>query len=74
MRTRLLAATVALALVAAACGGDEGGAPAATDGAAPGPVADRTILDFRARNVDGSTIDVGALAGTDVVVWFWAPW
>lgn len=33
------------------------------------------FLDFTATDLrDGSTIDVGALAGQPLVVWFWAPW
>lgn len=70
MRTRLLAATMALALLAAACGGDEAGDASADTG----PVDDNELLDFRAQSIDGSTVDVDSLTGTDLVIWFWAPW
>ncbi len=73
MRTRLLVTAVALALVAGACGG--GGDQSAQGGPTDdGPVADETVLDFRAESVDGSTVDIGSLQGTDLVIWFWAPW
>jgi thiol-disulfide isomerase/thioredoxin len=32
------------------------------------------VLDFTAQTVDGGTFDGSTLAGTPVVVWFWAPW
>ncbi len=32
------------------------------------------MLDFSARTVDGGELDAAALAGTPVVLWFWAPW
>ncbi|MGK2930035.1 MAG: hypothetical protein ACSLFO_10715 [Acidimicrobiales bacterium] len=78
MRTRLLVTAVALALVAGACGG--GGDQSAQTGPADagstdsGPEADGKVLDFRAESVDGSTVDVSSLRGTDLVIWFWAPW
>ncbi len=73
MRTRLLVTAVALALAAAACGG--GGDQSAQTGAVDEvPEADETVLDFRAETVDGSTVDVNSLQGTDLVIWFWAPW
>lgn len=74
MRTRLLAATLALALGAAACGGDDAGTAAPSNGSSSGRVDDGAVLDFRAQSVDGSTVDVDSLRGTDVVIWFWAPW
>jgi hypothetical protein len=86
MRTRLATAVVAAGLLVAACGGDTN-TPADTAGvggagvqAAPdadadddGPAATR-LLDFQASSVEGSTIDVGARSGSDLVIWFWAPW
>lgn len=78
MRTRLFLTAVTLALAAAACGGS-GDQSAQTgpvnDGSTDaGPEADETVLDFRAASVDGSTVDVSSLQGTDLVIWFWAPW
>lgn len=32
------------------------------------------LLDFEATAVDGSTVDVRSYAGSDLVIWFWAPW
>jgi len=30
--------------------------------------------EFVTTTVDGSTLDTGDYAGTDLVLWFWAPW
>lgn len=86
MRTRLAAAAAVAgtALALAACGGGDPStvdvaSPADTatdetnaDGSGPDPVAE--LLDFQASAVDGSTVDVSAMAGDDLVIWFWAPW
>jgi thiol-disulfide isomerase/thioredoxin len=32
------------------------------------------ILDFTAETVDGGTFEGASLAGTDALLWFWAPW
>ena len=61
MRTPLLAAALAAALAVGGCGG--------TDDA-----AESGLLDFDARAVDGSVVDVATLAGADLAIWFWAPW
>ena len=74
MRTPLLAVTLALALAVGACGGADSGTTAAGDRVESDPVGNSTILDFPARSVDGSTVDVASLAGSDLVIWFWAPW
>ena len=87
MRARLLTAVLTLVLVAAACGGDPGedGAEASSSAASPtdsetsGPRGDRSdgddgILAFEAPAVDGTVVDVSALAGSDLAIWFWAPW
>lgn len=47
------------------------GEPSATDSPA-GTLPE--VLDFTAQTVDGGTFDGSTLAGTPVVVWFWAPW
>lgn len=31
-------------------------------------------MGFAGTTLDGSTLDVATLAGTPVVLWFWAPW
>ena len=81
---RLALATVAGAsLLAAACGGSDVTADATTDAgqgdggqeqAATGPVLDASVLSGQATTIGGETFDLGSLAGTDLVVWFWAPW
>ena len=68
---RRLPIVLGLALIAAACGGDD-----STDG---GAVADSSAggdwpHDFVAETVDGTEIDAAALAGDDLMLWFWAPW
>jgi thiol-disulfide isomerase/thioredoxin len=39
-----------------------------------GPDGADTALDFHGPTVDGQEFDGAALAGTPVVLWFWAPW
>lgn len=81
----LLAAVLVLAL--AGCGGSgRGDAAAGTSAAIPpagpasgsqGPTAQEPgthPLDFRATTLMGEQLDASALAGQDVVLWFWAPW
>ena len=68
-RSRLAAAALALGLVASACSSsdaspDEGAAPSTTDALAAGFVP----------TADGGSIELDALAGQDVMLWFWAPW
>lgn len=79
----LVCVLAALALFATSCGGssavDTATAPAveapATDTAPaeadPAPAAEASLI---ADTVNGGQIDFGALAGQDVVLWFWAPW
>lgn len=49
-----------------------------TSGAALPDIAaggfDTTIFDGTAMTVAGAAFDLGDLAGSDLVVWFWAPW
>lgn len=81
---------VAVAVVAAACGGspvvaegDPAPAPSDTD-PAPAPSDDATVappepvvaevLRFEAPLLGGGTLRGETLAGRDVAFWFWAPW
>lgn len=75
LRRRFAAASLALGLAAAACGGsaevETGTAPvddAAAETAAPEPIM------ISAPTADGGTIDFADLAGQDLMLWFWAPW
>lgn len=73
---RTAAASVALILTLAACGGDA----STTDTAAPASdaAADTTptgpALEGSFATVAGGQLDLGALNGQDTVLWFWAPW
>ncbi len=67
MRTRLLAGIIAAALALAACGGGN-------DGVGPETAAPADLLGFSATSVGGQTVEVDSLAGSDLVIWFWAPW
>jgi cytochrome oxidase Cu insertion factor (SCO1/SenC/PrrC family) len=58
---RLLLTCVALLLALTGCAAAPGSAPA---GAA---------LDFTGADLDGAPFDAAELAGTPVVLWFWAP-
>lgn len=77
-----LAATVAVALVLAACGSttptSRSAAPAATASAAAATVAAATqppaILQFKAPLVAGGALDGTTFTGKPVAFWFWAPW
>lgn len=73
---RTAAATAVLILMLAACGGDasttEAAAPA-SDGAAETTPAGPAI-EGSFPTVAGGQLDLGALAGQDTVLWFWAPW
>ncbi|MEO1064166.1 MAG: hypothetical protein AAFZ07_22325 [Actinomycetota bacterium] len=82
-RRALPAALLAGALGLAACGG--GGSDGSTDAAAePAEAAPLTPaessgvsvaeLEFVASTLDGGQLDGTTLAGTDTIVWFWAPW
>jgi thiol-disulfide isomerase/thioredoxin len=67
----LLALTVPLALVAAACGGSSSEpGPAAS----PAAAAEVAPIEFQATTVDGEAFDGMSLAGRSAVLWFWAPW
>lgn len=61
-----------VALLGAACGGGStDGAPSGSPGT---PRGSDGVLAFEAPKVGGGTVDGSAFAGTDVVLWFWAPW
>lgn len=82
---RVVAGSLVLVAVLAACGGDPAGAPPAapappatsqTSAAAPasGTAAVPEQLKFTAKTVDGKDVNGEDLAGKPVVLWFWAPW
>ena len=52
---------------------------AAGDTTTPGPTTSGPVevpeeLDFVAPDVRGGQVDGAALAGKDLVIWYWAPW
>jgi len=70
MKTTVLrsaAMVLALAFVAASCGGGD------DSGTSFGP-PDGTDRDFVATSLDGEEVALADYAGQDVMVWFWAPW
>lgn len=71
---RAVAALAALTLLATACAGGAAGERAAPRGAAAAPAAEQAPLAFSATTLAGAELDVSALAGEPVVLWFWAPW
>jgi hypothetical protein len=80
-RSRLAAAVAAAALLAGACssGTDD---TVETSGGAGGDASasfsdnrlDASVLAGTATTVGGESFDLAALADSDLVVWFWAPW
>lgn len=86
MPSRLLVLVVASALVVAACGdssstGSSDGpaqaweAETEPDGARSGAGSgDGQLLALSAPTISGGTVDLGERAGSDLVLWFWAPW
>lgn len=74
-RPRALAGLViALALVAAACGGSDSDVESAGGEGGSSDVLDASVLSGQATTVAGDSFDLGTLADKDLVVWFWAPW
>jgi hypothetical protein len=65
-------APVVAATDAPASGASSSGAPA-TDAPDPAVVVP-AALDFTAPLITGGEIELGALAGRPVLLWFWAPW
>lgn len=57
-------------------GGDTTGAPAPTTTVSPtdAPAPPSDYPSFTAITVTGASFDLADHAGTDVVLWFWAPW
>jgi cytochrome oxidase Cu insertion factor (SCO1/SenC/PrrC family) len=70
-RFAVAAVVTALALAGCAGAGPTGSAPAAIPESAG--TAASGALDFTAPTVDGGRFDASTLAGTPVVLWFWAP-
>ncbi len=77
-KRRLAAALAVVSMFAAACGGGETEVAEPATGATTAESASGVIpqLDFTAPELAGSggTIAGGDYEGTDLVVWFWAPW
>jgi thiol-disulfide isomerase/thioredoxin len=61
----------AMMLFLSGCSTAAGPAPPAPAAGADAPEA---ALDFRGTTLDGRPFDAMTLAGTPVVLWFWAPW
>jgi cytochrome oxidase Cu insertion factor (SCO1/SenC/PrrC family) len=74
-RTATLAVFVAC-LLATSCGGssDEASTAPSTTAAPAGDVLPASTFEVTATTVDGDSYDLSQLAGTDVILWFWAPW
>lgn len=70
VRIRLLAALIASSVALVACGGSD---DSPGDAASP-PDAASVDLDFQAMTVAGESVDAGTYTGSDLVIWFWAPW
>ena len=62
---RALVLVVLIGLLAAACGSS---GPEAPESQAIAP------LEGEFATLDGASVDLAALEGQDVVLWFWAPW
>ncbi|MDE0801932.1 MAG: hypothetical protein OSA99_01290 [Acidimicrobiales bacterium] len=67
MRLRLLAASIAASFALVACGGSDDTGDQSADAAT-------FDLDFQATSVAGESVDVSTYTGSDLVLWFWAPW
>lgn len=72
MFRRVLAIALVMGFVASACGSADSAstAEATTESV---PVASE-LLAGEFATLDGTSIDLDAFAGEDVVLWFWAPW
>jgi len=73
---RTVAASAALLWTLAACGSDATVTEAAvtTGDSAPESAPAGPALEGTFPTVTGGQLDLGALAGQDTVLWFWAPW
>ena len=83
LRARMLALALVAGSVAVACGGASGPpqttAPTSPPAAATGstgeaPTETPDILRFKAPRLSGGVLHGEDYAGTDVALWFWAPW
>jgi thiol-disulfide isomerase/thioredoxin len=90
VRTLALGAALLLTVTACGGGNDDvesGSAPAGAEGAAPASEGsaegdaqgsagsgEDAAPAFVATTLDGDELDSASLAGTDTVLWFWAPW
>lgn len=63
----------ALAVVLSGCASAAGPAPVAGAGTEQQTTTAAGPLAFTGTTLDGSTLDAATLAGTPVVLWFWAP-
>lgn len=80
--SRRVAGLVAIALLASACGSGEATVadvtPEVTEATGqtsrPAPTDPAPVIDVLLTTVDGGQIEWSSLAGTDVMLWFWAPW
>lgn len=84
---RLAGLVLVVASTLVACGGNDS-SPTTAGTAADLPAADRPaddppapaadedagILDVEATTVSGDVVDLGRYAGSDLALWFWAPW
>ncbi len=68
-----LVATVVL-VAATGCGADTGGNGGGNAASQAGSAVAQDALSFEAQTLTGETLDAAQLAGTPVVLWFWAPW
>jgi hypothetical protein len=80
--SRRLVGLVAISLLASACGSGETaateGTPEVTEATAPtsrpAPTDPAPVVDVSLATVAGGQLEWSSLAGTDVMLWFWAPW
>lgn len=73
--TPLLGLVATVVLVAATgCGADTGGNDGGNAASQAGSAVAQDALSFEAQTLTGETLDAAQLAGTPVVLWFWAPW
>ncbi len=80
--SRRLAGIFAIALLASACGSGEttaaDGTPEVTEAteptSRPAPTDPAPVIDVSLTTVAGGQLEWSSLAGTDVMLWFWAPW
>jgi hypothetical protein len=75
MSPRLLALLLVVLLLTACQTAVDQPAPEAAPApqAAPAPTA-AGPLDVPVNDLDGQPVDLAALAGQDLALWFWAPW